>query len=210
MQKNKNVTIAVALAGVLTTGSIATVSYINDINSELTSTKNQVLELKEINTEQTKEIDRLVGELKVSIKENVELKESNENLNKEVSSLKKELKEKVYPTQTLSRGSRRTGTPVNITMTFYGDFAHENGGYAGIDANGNKLVAGTVASNYYPQGTQFEFNGQIYTVRDRGGSNFNSSNRLDVFVPRLKNESNSEYAKRIRHYGVKKVVMYKR
>lgn len=210
MQKNKNVTIAVALAGVLTTGSIATVSYINDINSELTSTKNQVLELKEINTKQTKEIDKLVGELEVSIKENVELNKSNENLTKEVSSLKKELKEKVYPTQTLSRGSRRTGTPINITMTFYGDFAHENGGYAGIDANGNKLVAGTVASNYYPQGTQFEFNGQIYTVRDRGGSNFNSSNRLDVFVPRLKNESNSEYAKRIRHYGVKKVVMYKR
>ena len=102
------------------------------------------------------------------------------------------------------------GTPVKMTMTFYGDFAHENGGYAGIDCNGNKLVAGTVASNYYPQGTQFEFNGQIFTVRDRGGSNFNNPNRLDVFVPRLNNESDSDYTKRIRHYGVKKVVMYKR
>ena len=102
------------------------------------------------------------------------------------------------------------GTPVKMTMTFYGDFAHENGGYAGIDCNGNKLVAGTVASNYYPQGTQFEFNGQIFTVRDRGGSNFNNPNRLDVVVPRLNNESDSDYTKRIRHYGVKKVVMYKR
>lgn len=135
------------------------------------------------------------------------------NINKELTLVKKQLinyekenKEKEYPTRRI----KESGTPVNITMTFYGDFAHENGGYAGIDCNGNKLVAGTVASNYYPQGTQFEFNGQVFTVRDRGGSNFNNPNRLDVFVPRLNNESDSDYSKRIRYYGVKKVVMYKR
>ena len=96
-----------------------------------------------------------------------------------------------------------------MTLTFYGDFAHENGGYTGIDAQGNKLVAGTVASNVYSFGTKFEYNGQIFTVRDRGGRNFNSSNRLDVFVPRKSGEWNSAYAKRIREYGRKTVTMYK-
>lgn len=213
MHKRKNITLAVALAGAITVTGVSTVSYINDIKGELTSANQQIKELKEVNSNQDKEIDRLVGELEVSIKENTELESTNKSLNKQVNSLEKEveqLKEKVYPTQSVNRKSTGTGTPVNITMTFYGDFAHENGGYAGIDANGNKLVAGTVASNYYPQGTQFEYNGQIFTVRDRGGSGFNSANRLDVFVPRLKNESDSAYSKRLKEYGVRKVVMYKR
>ena len=138
------------------------------------------------------------------------MKNSNEELTKKVKSLEKELEEKVLPTQYVSKTSRMVGTPREITMTFYGDFAHENGGYVGIDCNGNKLIAGTVASNYNPQGTQFELNGQLFTVRDRGGSNFNSPNRLDVFVPRLKNESDSSYSKRIKQYGRKTVTMYKR
>lgn len=210
MPKNKNITFAIAIAGVLTVVGVVTTGYINDIKGELTVATEQVSELKEVNSNQTKTISELTNKLNKSKKEKTDLEKDNKSLKEEVTSLKKEIKEKVYPTQSVTRGSRSVGTPVKITMTFYGDFAHENGGYAGIDANGNKLVAGTVASNYYPQGTQFEFNGTIYTVRDRGGSNFNSPNRLDVFVPRLKNESNSDYAKRIRHYGVKKVTMYKR
>ena len=68
------------------------------------------------------------------------------------------------------------------------------------------MTAGTVASNVYPKGTQFKLsNGQVLTVQDRGGSSFNSYNRLDVFVPRLKGESDAQYDKRIASYGVKKV-----
>ena len=50
-----------------------------------------------------------------------------------------------------------TGTPIKMKITFYGDFASENGGYASLDAQGNKLVAGTVASNAYKFGTKFTF-----------------------------------------------------
>ena len=154
-------------------------------------------------------------------KEKDDLTKSIEDLKKENKSLKKDLEAKKQkeasaklasadcPTQSVSRGSIKRGTPVKMTLTFYGDFAHENGGYTGIDAQGNKLVAGTVASNVYSFGTKFELNGQIFTVRDRGGKNFNSSNRLDVFVPRKSGESNSAYAKRIREYGRKTVTMYK-
>lgn len=196
MQKNKNVIIAVTTT-VLIVGT--TVNHIRNINKELTSVKKQLINYEKENKEL---LDSLIDK-EFNL---VTAKGTIEELTEQVKSLEKELKEKEYPTRKI-KGS---GTPVNMTMTFYGDFAHENGGYAGIDCNGDKLVAGTVASNYYPQGTQFEFNGQVFTVRDRGGSNFNNPNRLDVFVPRLNNESDSDYTKRIRHYGVKKVVMYKR
>ena len=205
MHKNKNIPIALALTGVLTAG---TAGYINNIKSDLSTANAQIEKLKKDNSKHKEVIDKLTGELEVSIKESVELKTSNDELTKRVKSLKEQLNRKEFPTQSIN--TRTMGTPVKMTMTFYGDFAHENGGYAGIDCNGNKLVAGTVASNYYPQGTQFEFNGQIFTVRDRGSSSFNSANRLDVFVPRLKNESDSSYSKRIREYGRRTVTMYRR
>ena len=207
MQRKINTPMALAITGALTVGTVFTMDYVSDIKEELTTTNEQVESLKKKKLEHIETIDKLNDELKASNRINLELEKVNDDLVNKVKSLEKELKEKEYPTKARSIGQ---GTPVTITMTFYGDFAHENGGYAGIDCNGNKLVAGTVASNYYPQGTQFEFNGQIYTVRDRGGSNFNSANRLDVFVPRLKNESDSAYSKRIRHYGRKTVTMYKR
>ena len=205
MHKNKNIPIALTLTGVLTVG---TAWYVNDIKNDLHTANSQVEKLKTDNSKHKEVIDKLTGELEVSIKESVELKTSNDELTKRVKSLEKQLEQKEFPTQSIN--TRLVGTPVKMTMTFYGDFAHENGGYAGIDCNGNKLVAGTVASNYYPQGTQFEFNGQIFTVRDRGSSSFNSANRLDVFVPRLKNESDSSYSKRIREYGRRTVTMYRR
>lgn len=205
MHKNKNVPIALALTGVLTAG---TAGYINNIKSDLSTANTQIEKLKKDNSKHEEVIDQLTGELKVSMEKNRELKTSNDELEKRVESLKELLNRKEFPTQSIN--TRAMGTPVKMTMTFYGDFAHENGGYAGIDCNGNKLVAGTVASNYYPQGTQFEFNGQIFTVRDRGSSSFNSANRLDVFVPRLKNESDSSYSKRIREYGRRTVTMYRR
>lgn len=205
MHKNKNVPIALALTGVLTAG---TAGYINNIKSDLSTANTQIEKLKRDNSKHEEVIDQLTGELKVSMEKNRELKTSNDELEKRVESLKEQLNRKEFPTQSIN--TRAMGTPVKMTMTFYGDFAHENGGYAGIDCNGNKLVAGTVASNYYPQGTQFEFNGQIFTVRDRGSSSFNSANRLDVFVPRFKNESDSSYSKRIREYGRRTVTMYRR
>ena len=205
MHKNKNIPIALALTGVLTAG---TAGYINNIKSDLSTANTQIEKLKKDNSKHEEVIDQLTGELKVSMEKNRELKTSNDELEKRVESLKEQLNRKEFPTQSIN--TRTMGTPVKMTMTFYGDFAHENGGYAGIDCNGNKLVAGTVASNYYPQGTQFEFNGQIFTVRDRGSSSFNSANRLDVLVPSLKNESDSSYSKRIREYGRRTVTMYRR
>lgn len=207
-----------ALAGGTIIGEGIGLYKLNQTIEDLQKTKSQ-LELKIDSLNKTiKEKDNTIDNVTKERDNNKEsldkLQKENKVLNQKLEAKKKEeasakLASADYPTQSLSRGSVKRGTPVKMTLTFYGDFAHENGGYTGIDAQGNKLVAGTVASNVYSFGTKFEFNGQVFTVRDRGGKNFNSSNRLDVFVPRKSGESNSAYAKRIRNYGRKTVTMYK-
>ena len=207
-----------ALAGGTIIGEGIGLYKLNQTIEDLQETKSQ-LELKIDSLNKTiKEKDNAIDNVTKERDNNKEsldkLQKENKVLNQKLEAKKKEeasakLASADYPTQSLSRGSVKRGTPVKMTLTFYGDFAHENGGYTGIDAQGNKLVAGTVASNVYSFGTKFEFNGQVFTVRDRGGKNFNSSNRLDVFVPRKSGESNSAYAKRIRNYGRKTVTMYK-
>lgn len=207
-----------ALAGGTIIGEGIGLYKLNQTIEDLQETKSQ-LEFKIDSLNKTiKEKDNAIDNVTKERDNNKEsldkLQKENKVLNQKLEAKKKEeasakLASADYPTQSISRGSVKRGTPVKMTLTFYGDFAHENGGYTGIDAQGNKLVAGTVASNVYSFGTKFEFNGQVFTVRDRGGKNFNSSNRLDVFVPRKSGESNSAYSKRISSYGRKTVTMYK-
>ena len=216
-QQKSNLLVAI-LAGGLVIGEGIGLYNLNEDLKELHTQNNKlnntVKSLGETLTERQNNIKELNKEKDDLTKSIEDLKKENESLKKDLEAKKqKEASAKLasadYPTQSVSRSSIKRGTPVKMTLTFYGDFAHENGGYAGIDAQGNKLIAGTVASNVYSFGTKFEFNGQVFTVRDRGGKNFNSSNRLDVFVPRKSGESNSAYAKRIREYGRKTVTMYK-
>ena len=150
----------------------------------------------------------------------LEINKSIKGLNEKYENVNKDLKNEKEKSEYLLRQIEKLGlTPrqiemadkVDITMTFYGEGAEENGGYAGITCNGDKLVDGIVASNVWPQGTKFycvEEN-KIYTVSDRGGSNFDSYNRLDVFVPRYSGESKSEYDSRISKMGRKPVTMLK-
>lgn len=193
---------------------------IETLNQDLTAKDNNIKSLDESNKKLNSNIEDLNKEKEQLIKDKDYLKKELDKAKKEVSAKEKQLRLAEYPTnksrvnsstasKSNSNNTNKKGTPITMTLTFYGDFAHENGGYAGIDAQGNKLVAGTVASNVHSFGTKFELNGQIFTVRDRGGKNFNSSNRLDVFVPRLPGESNSAYSARIRKYGRKTVTMYK-
>lgn len=98
------------------------------------------------------------------------------------------------------------GTPIKITMTFYGSNID---GMSDMTASGKKVTQGCVASNYYPFGTKFEYNGQIYTVMDRGGKGLNGPNNLDIYVPRKAGESDSQYRARLYQLGRKTVTMNK-
>ena len=156
-----------------------------------------------------------VKEMSLQLEESdKKIKELESQVNTNTSNIKKLQatnleKQKQAKASIKSNTTQTTGTPIKMKLTFYGDFASENGGYAATDAQGNKLVAGTVASNAYSFGTKFTFNGQTFTVKDRGGSSLNNPNKLDVFVPRLSGESDSAYKKRILQYGVKTVTAHK-
>ncbi len=96
----------------------------------------------------------------------------------------------------------------SFTLTFYTNLPSENGGYT-ITATGKSLSYGMVASNYYSLGKKIYLNGYgTMTVEDRGGSNFNSSSRLDVFIPRKSGESNTAYLSRVNSMGIQTVKGY--
>lgn len=105
----------------------------------------------------------------------------------------------------LSRGST-LGYETDIVLTFYTSLAEENGGYIGINCIGKKLIPGMVANNVLPLGTEIYTNefGTL-TVSDRGGNNFDTIHRLDVYIPRNNGESDSGYMKRVNDMGKVKV-----
>ncbi|MFB0917849.1 MAG: G5 domain-containing protein [Clostridiaceae bacterium] len=95
----------------------------------------------------------------------------------------------------------KSGSYVNFTLSFYTDLPEENGGYS-VTAMGDPLRYGCVASNVYPLGTKIYLEGWgSFFVGDRGGSDFYSGNRLDVFIPRNGGESNSQYRSRVLSMG---------
>ncbi len=103
----------------------------------------------------------------------------------------------------------KTSTPpkktkeISFKLSFYTTLPEHNGGYTKT-ASGESIAGlkNVVASNYYPLGTKIYLEG-FGTVRvaDRGGSDFNSSIRLDVLIQRKNGESNAEYAARVWDMG---------
>lgn len=87
-------------------------------------------------------------------------------------------------------------------VTFYTSLDGENE-YGAITASGIKLGSTMLlANNIYPFGTKIYLEGfGELEVQDRGGKEFNSSNRLDIYIPRKQGESDSEYKKRVIEYG---------
>jgi flagellum-specific peptidoglycan hydrolase FlgJ/N-acetylmuramoyl-L-alanine amidase CwlA len=76
-------------------------------------------------------------------------------------------------------------TEMSMDLSFYTGEASEGGSES---ASGKALEYGMCASNDYPFGTRFYFKGinglddRTFTVEDRGGSDFDSSSRLDIYV----------------------------
>ena len=122
---------------------------------------------------------------------------------------KQEAKAVAKATTTPSRGGDGV-RQVTFELTFYTSLPSENGNYAHM-ANGERVDTATnaIASNYYKLGTQINLTGYgNYIVKDRGGSSFNSSTRLDVLITRKSGESDSQYKTRVRNMGRVKVVGY--
>lgn len=193
--------VATIVAGISMAGAdkIHTIQEIENLKISVEQRNSQLDEQKKDNIKIKKELEKAQNKLEDTEKD---LKKTKKQLKKAKSQLS------AYNASSSTRSVGK-GTPVTITLTFYGDGADENGGYTGITALGKKLQAGMVASNFYSFGTKFEYGGQVYTVSDRGGSGFDGPNNLDVFVPRNPGESKQSYDARISKYGRKTVTMYK-
>ena len=91
-------------------------------------------------------------------------------------------------------------------LTFYSSLNCENG-FGAITSTGNKLFDGVVASNHYKINTKIKLQGWgEVTVLDRGSDKyFNNDYRLDVFIPRESNESDSHYFNRVNKMGRVKI-----
>ena len=94
-----------------------------------------------------------------------------------------------------------------IELTYYTTLPQENGGYT-VTCEGKPLKEGIVASNYYPLRTKIIIEGRTFTVADRGGSDFNHPNRLDVLVERNPGENDEQYLKRVNNLGRTNVTAY--
>ena len=83
-----------------------------------------------------------------------------------------------------------TGEEIMMDLSFYTGAVDEGGN---MSASGKTLKYGMCASNVYPFGTQFKITGisgledGVFTVEDRGGADFNSNTRLDIYVGNDKN-----------------------
>ena len=84
----------------------------------------------------------------------------------------------------LSRGSRLIEK--QATLTFYTNDEGINGGK--YTCNGKLVEYGMIASNVYPLGTKIYIpeldKNTIFTVSDRGGTDFNNDDRFDVYMDR--------------------------
>ena len=95
---------------------------------------------------------------------------------------------------------------IELIFSFYTSLSSENGGNEGITCTGSKLKYGDLASNVWGLGTKFKTqSGEIFTIADKGGSHFNSHNRVDCYIPRQTGESDYQYYKRVNNMGHKTV-----
>ena len=102
----------------------------------------------------------------------------------------------------------RNSYNIELIFSFYTSLSSENGGNEGITCTGSKLKYGDLASNVWGLGTQFKTqDGQIFTVADKGGSHFNSYNRVDCYIPRQIGESDYQYYKRVNNMGHKTITV---
>lgn len=134
----------------------------------------------------------------IELKSNFQL--FQEEVTKKTEENKKE-KERLEKEQTQKAEIKKQNNTQDYTLTFYG-WVECVGGRKAITTHGVKPYEGMVANNVIPQGTiiKLEGYGEVI-VADRGGNNFNVSNRLDVYIDSLPGESESHYQKRIDKMG---------
>lgn len=154
-----------------------------------------------------KKVEKLKQEKEKQRKIEEERKKKELEEKQKVNNQNKENKENAY-----SRGEN--AQKINLTLSFYGSGEDENGvGMGNITASGAKLHYGVVASNNFKLKTKIYIDklGDTFTVLDTGSPKHlrqlsDGSIKIDVYVPKLGNESVGQYKRRIMNMGIVKTV----
>ena len=143
--------------------------------------------------------------LKTPIWDNMIEFSTKEIVNKEVNSLMQKKAEEERRKQEEERRKQeeeRNNSAITFYLSFYTSLDGEIPYVEADTASCKAPVYGYVASNVYEFGTTIELEGMgVFTVEDRGGNDFDESNRLDVFIPRNPGESNYHYKNRVLEMG---------
>lgn len=101
---------------------------------------------------------------------------------------------------------------VNFKISFYTSLACENTKYGAVDAMGNSLKYGTIAvPKNIPLKSKFHIDDEEFVARDRGGKIKwidENTMKIDIFIPRKKGESDSQYYKRVNNMGIQSAKGY--
>lgn len=95
-------------------------------------------------------------------------------------------------------------------VSFYTGLDEENSIYGAVNCRMKPLERGMVANNTLPYGTKIYLDNDygIRTVADTGGVNFNTSNRIDMFVEKRDDENEHQWKKRSDSYGIRYIRGY--
>ena len=141
-----------------------------------------------------------------------DLKDNNNKNIEKIKELEKnneELKNYIQPIKDKVGNDVKSVIPIVFEVSYYSDLNCENG-FGPITSTGEKLSNGMVANNILDIGTKIYIEGLgIKTINDRGSNKyFSKINQVDVFIPRLKNESDLDYYKRVNNLGRKELEGY--
>lgn len=147
--------------------------------------------------------------LQAKIEEHKKIQEAVQRRLEEIKRREEEQK-RLEEEQRRLEEEKKNSFDLTLEFSFYTDLAEENGGYSGITCTGKRLKYGFIASNVWALGTKFQTEqGEIFTVSDTGGGDFNSYNRVDCFIPRNSGESDYQYKKRVLNMG-RKIIKVKK
>ena len=172
---------------------------INNINNN-TNEDNFSLMTRYLNCELEYQRDTFQAKVHRDIKSKELIKQKvNERIDKQIERQEQAEQERI---------EKENSYNIGLIFSFYTDLAEENGGHEGITCTGERLQYGHLASNVWNLGVRFESkDGEIFTVADKGGSHFDSWNRVDCYIPRQTGESDYQYYKRVNNMGHKTITV---
>jgi hypothetical protein len=204
MNKNKEMMVKLCLLCGIWSTVIGINSTLNNKNFNADKLTYKVKEVKVIKADNFEKFMKIVDISKKKLEADKIIKENKAKKLIEYNRIKTIEAKKLKEDRIAAR--REVEYDMVFTLTFYTNLSSENSSAGGVNCRGIKLYDGMVANNKLSYGTSIKLKGWgTVEVLDVGGSNFDVSHRLDVYVPREDGESDHKYHRRVLNMGRVKV-----